>query len=482
MTDWLIRLHLWLARHRWAVAGAVVVFAIAALVLSRRLRLNEDFTDMLPMSNPAIAEQVGALKHVRQAERLFVDVQTTTTNAQELAEAADAMAEALRAISGLADIRDRFDVAELQQVFEQWQAELPTLLNSSDLAALETRLQASEIEKRLAWMKQAMSQPQGLMVKDVVQRDPVGLGDAVAARWRALQAGVGDAQIVGGRISSADGCHVLITAAPSFRSSELEKSPPLIGAVLKAAREVETRFPPGAVRIAATGAHRVALDNATLIRKDASFTSVLATVAVAGLMLAAYRRRWLALLGFAPTAFGVFGALAVFHLSGDLVSAVAIGCGSILIGVTVDYGIYVLYRTDETCPPDRPALARGIVQIVPTLTFGALTTMAAFVVMLMSPVSGHRQLGLFGVVGVALAALFAMLVLPVLVPVGGMKRRGALPVTRVLQRLFAWRPATPAGFTSDDCVFARVLRVVRLRFEAFLADEWCDGGDRKEMN
>lgn len=467
MTDWLIRLHLWLARHRWALAIAVVIFTLAAIFSGQRLRLNEDYTDMLPMSDPAVAGYVEALKHIRQAERLFVDVQTLTTNAAQLAEAADAMTAALREVKGLTDIRDRFDAADLQQVFEQWQTELPTLLNSNELAALESKLQPSEIEKRLAWMKKSMSQPQGLMVKDVVQRDPVGLSDAVAARWRALQAGVGDAQLVAGRITSPDGCHVLISAVPAFRSSELTRSRPLIAAVLETAREVEERFPKGAVRIAVTGAHRSALDNAAVIREDTKRTAGIAVIAVAVLLVSAFRRRWFALLGLLPTVFGALGTMVVFYLTGDPVSAVALGCGSILIGVTDDYGVCMLYYLDDTRPGDRPTLARGIVQLVPMLIFGALTTMAAFFVMLISPVSGHRQLGLFGAVGVALAVLFAVLVLPVFMPTGGAKARGALPVTRMLERLFAWRARRARFVLPLVLVFSVVcgFGLVRLRFD-----------------
>ena len=467
MTDWLIRLHLWLARHRWALATAVVIFTLAAILSGQRLRLNEDYTDMLPMSDPAVAGYVEALKHIRQAERLFVDVQTLTTNAAELAEAADALAAELREVKELTDIRDRFDAADLQQVFEQWQTELPTLLNSNELAALESKLQLSEIEKRLAWMKKSMSQPQGLMVKDVVQRDPVGLSDVVATRWRALQAGVGDAQLVAGRITSTDGCHVLISAVPAFRSSELTRSHPLISAVLGAAREVEGRFPNGVVRVAVTGAHRSALDNATVIREDTKRTAGIAIIAVAVLLVSAFRRRWLALLGLLPTVFGALGTMVVFYLTGDPVSAVALGCGSILIGVTDDYGVCMLYYLDDTRPADRPTLARGIVQLVPMLIFGALTTMAAFLVMLISPVSGHRQLGWFGAVGVALAVLFAILVLPVFMPTGGGKAHGALPVTRILERLFAWRARHARLVLPPMIVFSLVCGIgaVRLRFE-----------------
>ena len=316
-----------------------------------------------------------------------------------------------------------------------------------------------------------MSQPQGLMFKEVAQTDPAGLGDTVSLRLRALQAGTEDARIVAGRITSADGRHVLISATPAFRSSEVKKSAALMDAVLKAARSVESRFPNGSVQIAITGAHRSALDNATMIRQDTTRTSVIATIAVAVLMLAAYRRRWLALLGLLPPLFGALGAVVIFYLTGDPVSAVALGCGSILIGVTVDYGVYVLYHTDDSPPADREQLARAVAQLVPALTFGALTTMAAFLVMFVSPVSGHRQLGLFGAVGVALAALFAMLVLPLFIPAGAAGKVRRLPLTLVMQCLFDWRARRARLMLVLLLLFtgACFASVWRLRFDGDLA-------------
>jgi predicted exporter len=471
MTDLYVKLHLFLARHRVVVLLLVLLFAASSVLLSRRLKLNEDFTDMLPMSVPAIAEQVEALKHVRQADRLFVDVQTTALEPERLTQAADQMHAALREIPELSDFRYNIEATDLREMFEQLQAQLPALLNSNELHGIEGRLQATEIEKRLAWMKKSMSQPQGLMLKDVAQTDPVGLGDVVSLRLRALQAGIGDARIVAGRITSADGRHILISAAPGFRPSETGKSAALVSAVLKSARTVETQFPAGAVRIAITGAHRVALDNTTMIREDSTRTSVVATVAVALLMCAAYRRRWLALLGLAPTVFGVLGALLAFHFTGDVVSAIAIGCGSILVGVTVDYGIYVLYHTDDSPPATRLQLAQAVAQLAPTLTFGALTTMAAFFAMFFSPVSGHRQLGMFGVVGVALAAVFALVVLPLFIPVGAAGSSRVLPLTTVMQRLFDWRDRRALVVLPLLLLFSGlcVAGVARLRFEGDLA-------------
>jgi predicted exporter/SAM-dependent methyltransferase len=471
MTELSIKLHLFLARHRGKVLLGFILFVAAAILMGRKLKLNEDFTDILPMSAPAIAEQVEALKHLRQADRLYLDVATAAPDTERLAAAAEQMIAALRKIPQLTDLRGEINLGDMGAAYEQLSSQMPWLLNANELRALEPRLAPDALEKRLAWLKQAMSQPQGMMFKNVAQTDPAGISDAVTARLRALQTGVGDARIVGGRITSADGCHVLITAAPEFRSSETGKSAALITAMLQAARSVEKAFPAGAVSISVTGAHRAALDNATMIRQDTTRTSVIATIAIAGLIIVACRRPWVALMALLPVLFGALGAVTVFYLTGDLVSSVALGCGSLLIGVAVDYGIYIVYQLDNSPPASREELARAVAGFVPALAFGALTTMAAFFVMLLSPISGHRQLGLFGALGVGLAALLALLILPLFIPVKAAANAGPLPLTRLLQQLSDWRARRPRLIFPALVFFTLVCAVgaSRVKFDGDLA-------------
>ncbi|HPA18574.1 MAG TPA: MMPL family transporter [Verrucomicrobiae bacterium] len=472
MTGHLVQLHLLLARHRVAILCGLLLVVAAALYFGRRLKLNEDFTDILPMSAPAIAEQITALKRVRQADRLYIDVATTDPTAAPPAEAAARLAAALRQIPHLADLRDEIALEELGIAYEELQSRLPDLLDAASLRALEPLLTSDALERRLAWLKQAMIQPQGMMFKNAARIDPAGIGDPISTHLRALQAGTGDARIVDGRITSADGRHVLLYATPDFPPSATAKSARLIPAVLQAARSIESQFPPGALKISITGAHRATLDNALMIRADTTITSFLATLAIAALILFACRRRLLALLALAPVIFGALGATLFFCLTGDIVSAVALGCGSMLIGVTVDFGVYIVYTLDDAAPADRPELARIIAGLCPALLFGALTTMAAFFIMLFSPISGHRQLGIFGLIGVGLAAAFAMLILPLFIPVqrsGGNAR--PLPLTTLLQRVFDWRTRNSRlmlpllALLTLACLFG----LTRLKFDGDLA-------------
>jgi uncharacterized protein len=468
MIDAFVRLHLGLARRKPMVLLLLGVFVLGVVWLIPRLRLEENFTDMLPLSDPAIAGQFEALRHFRQADRLFLDVQTATPDPGLRSAAADRMSALLRQVPGLDDLRDRLEDPDLQEVTTYLRTQIPALLNADDLRALDGRLAPASVEKRLAWFKSALSRPQGLLLADVLRADPVGLSDFVLNRLRTLQTAFGTATLADGRITSADGRHVLLTALPAFPPSDRPRSATLLAAVLKAARTVEAGFPPGSVRIAVTGAHRIALDNATRIERDANLTMAVATLAILGLLLTVYRRRWLAFLTLAPVGFGALFALATLHVMGDRISAIALGCGSILIGITVDYGTYVLYRADDDPPRDRAQLARMAARLAPPILFGALTTLVAFLAMLLSPVAAHRQVGLFAAVAVTGAAFFSLVLLPVLLPVDTQPRVGRpLRLTCAIARCWEWleRRRTPLLLV---CLFGSGLCVVgvsRLRIE-----------------
>jgi predicted exporter/SAM-dependent methyltransferase len=473
MRAFFLQSYLALARYRVGVAAGSFLFALVAVWMGSRLKLSDDYTDMLPMSNQTIARQVEALRYVRQADRLFLDVQTLSGNPEQLNAAADRLHLALEEIPRLGDIRYTIDQNEAREVYDELVARLPELLGTADLKALEERLKPEALRKRLAWFHKTLTQPQGFTLQAMAQADPVGIGDTVMSRLKLLQTGMGGAGINAGRITSADGKHVLLTALPDFPPSSTKESVELLERIGSAIREIEGQFKESGmpqIRIAFTGAHRIALDNATTIKRDSTLTGLLATAAVAALLLAVFRRRLLSLLIFVPMLFGALAAGVVFFLGGDPVSAVALGCGSILVGVTVDYGILVLYSHEDFPATSRRQQGLQMLQMAPTVAFGAITTMAAFLVMFASPVSGHRQLGVFGAVAVGGAAVFALLFLPAFIPLRDSQAPTPLPLTRGISRLFRWRSGHSGAVVLGVALFSAfcLLGLLRLRFDGDL--------------
>ena len=88
-----------------------------------------------------------------------------------------------------------------------------------------------------------------------------------------------------------------------------------------------------------------------------------------------------------------------------------------LIGISVDYAVHVLYGVDR-CGSEINA-RKGIVGLVRRLlapiVLSGCTTLSAFGVLHFSIIPGYRNLGHFGALGIAGAALFSIVVLPPLV-------------------------------------------------------------------
>ena len=348
---------------------------------------------------------------------------------------------------------------------------MPELLGAEDLPGLAAALEADAIESRLRWIRRSLSQAQGLALRPVISRDPLGLATPLWHRLQRTQVGLGAGRIQQGWITSEDGRHILLTAIPRFPASDRKRSERMIQAVLAAAREVEARFSASRVQVSVTGAHRMALDNAAMIRADTARIGVLAMGGVAALLLGVFRRKGLVGVALLPTVAGLFGGGVLLAWVGGEASMVALGCGACLVGITVDYAVHILYHVDRASAADSHALAEVVsAQAFPILA-GAATTAAGFLVLLGSPMAGHRQLGLFAAAGVVVAALFSVLILPLLLRPQGRRETPCTPVlARIMERCWAWlnqKPLVVMVFVVVATILATV-GVARLRFSTDL--------------
>ncbi len=81
---------------------------------------------------------------------------------------------------------------------------------------------------------------------------------------------------------------------------------------------------------------------------------------------------------------------------------------SIVVGIGIDYGIYVLFRYDEErslgLAPDR-ALERTAERAGPGMLLGALTAAGAFLVLVLTDFQGIREFGVVSAIAIAWPAV-----------------------------------------------------------------------------
>lgn len=431
------RLYLWLAAHRRSVLLTTLLISAVGMAISSRMDLEEDILATLPQHDQSVDEYKYTLRKFRHIDRIYIDVGVTNMESEIPGRAADELYTELTNNPAIGRTMYHIELGGQRKITDFLTGALPNLFTDADAKLLAPKLESEAVRKALTERRRQLAGPEGMVLKDIVASDPVGLSGLVLAKVIPLQTGFGDAQVEDGRVVSSDGRHVLLIAEPIFASSNNRKSKVLVADILRVASEVERRFP--GVHVAITGGHRMTVDNAALLESDATRCMFLAMAAMLILCLTAYRRRWLAAVTFLPSLFGTLMAGVVLALGWEHVSVLATGFATIAIGITVDYAIYVIYSLDNAAGLDRVGAGRHIGRLVLPVTVGALTTIAGFLVMTSSPMPGYQQLGVFGGFGVLFSAAFALLVLPLLVPIPKPSSQPPLRLTRWLESFHDWR-------------------------------------------
>jgi len=208
------------------------------------------------------------------------------------------------------------------------------------------------------------------------------------------------------RFVSADGNNALLIAHTPIEITDS-----------RGARELLTHFQglvdavvPAHIEVSLISGHRYSAANAETIRSDLFVVLSCSFLAILALFLL-YLRSWGAFFVFlVPVSVVCLAAVGV-SLVYKNVSAVTIGFGSVLLGVSVDFAVHVYFALRHSkCDP-----AIVLAEVSRPVLFGGLTSLVAFGVLLFSNLPGQRQLAVFSMTGIAASLIMSLITLPHLI-------------------------------------------------------------------
>src|SRR6266481_9095071 len=197
------RLYLWLVSHRPLVIVATILVAIVCVLISSRLDLEEDILGLLPQNDQIVDDYKYTLRKFRQIDRVYFDVGIKESNPEVLGQAADEFYSRISTNSTFTRIMYRLEVSGQRKVLDFLTGALPNLFSEADATALTNKLDPAKIREYLTTMRRKLAGPEGMVLKDVVAADPIGMTGLVMTKVLPLQTGFGDARIEDGRIVSA---------------------------------------------------------------------------------------------------------------------------------------------------------------------------------------------------------------------------------------------------------------------------------------
>lgn len=417
------------------------VFLMVCLLFTLNLSLDKKITSMLPNSDPMVEDFNYIITHIPAAETLYIDIENlqpdnSTPGNKEMEQAADDFFDTISTSPYFSGIVYKFSHESFINLLNLVSTNRLSLLDKNDLAAIESRLSPKQIQEQLIQIKRNLLSPSGMFMADALINDPLRIDELILSKLNAFQKEAFGSQIKGSRIYSKNGRHLLMMASPNFSALDTEKSVGMMK-FLNHARQTITKKYNNKVGIRFSGNHAATLDNSQTIEQDVKRAVSVLTGAIFLIGLLFFRRKTHVMLIFLPTVLSLAFASAVIALTSREVSAIALGCGAILLGITVDFGIHILFHVDHTGGLNPEAVIKRLKR---PISAGACTTMTAFSCLLFSSLPGQRQMGIFAILGIFGAAFFVLFLLKFFIPpVKTQQRNPVISLVKICDKIMSFR-------------------------------------------
>jgi len=399
--------HASLRQRRTLVLTCAATVLVLCLVLGAHLGFENDIMRLLPTDDPVIADYLTALTHFQSLDYLLFDISSAQAPSSEITGVAASLSQHLASSELIGEVHQRIGLDQLAAGYHVLRANRANLFSAAVQRQTADLLDRDRFSARCIEVKKQLLNFPDPVSAGLFRKDPLGIDQLLLGLIPTATGSAPGSHIVDGWMTSSDGTHVLVLAQP--RTTELDSGH---SQALEAAVDAATAASlvgHDTVRIAYLSRYRAALDNERTIKADIRRTLWLSLGAIIVLLGCSFSRLSRLPLLLLPAVLGGavgIGALAVVF---GKVSPVVIGCGSIVLGISIDYAIHLVFRIDHDCQQAVGSITRATARPV---LLAAVTTAVALLSLLASDLPGHRQLGVFASSGVLAAAAASLLLLP----------------------------------------------------------------------
>jgi uncharacterized protein len=383
------------------LAIAVGLVVLLALLGLRSIKLTNDIKVMLPQQEN-ILQTFDFFRKTPLAGNVFVSFEIKDSKEfPKLISAVDQFSASLDT-SMIKSVVTGTDGVISYDGIREFVRLAPQLMSEEELNVLDARLNGPFIHKVIKKLYRDLLSPSGLVMKPVIEQDPLGFQKETLAKLRNLATNMKhNVEIRNGHLISRDGCHALVILETDISITEGVGAKELIRYIEDSLLKLPT-----AVSADLIAGHLHSLSNERVIKRDVFVTIAVASIGFLALFLFLFKDIKALLLFMVPIVSVLISILICSWILGEF-SYIIMGMGALISGIAIDYCIhvYVAMRSGQT-----RQVAMG--EITMPIMIGALTTVCVYSVFLFSRIPGYRELALFTVISILLSLGFAILLLP----------------------------------------------------------------------
>jgi len=381
-----------LTSNQLIVAFWSALVIAAGVILATMLRIDDDLTVFLPSDGAPVEDLLFTRLREGPAARLIL-VAFSGGTLEGRQEASKAAADELM-------IWD-----DLVRVNNGGQAMAPgtfgALFDHRYLLTDHDAFDQGILEASLAARKRQLASPFAKIYEKEATRDPTGQFRKLLVSWRD---GTKPPPQEGGVWVSPDGSRSLLLLETANPGYTLDRQ---IATVIKLEAELGIIAAEHGVSLMMAGTPISTLKARDSVAEEMLVGTAVALALIVGFLFWVYRSWRILALGALPIVTGILLGLVTTLLVFDSIHRITLAFGITLLGVAIDYPLHLFSHAQQN-----EALKTTAGRILPPMLLGALTTVAAFIVLGTGGFAGLAQLAVFISAGLVAAVVTALWVLP----------------------------------------------------------------------
>lgn len=457
----------YLHRHGWMTWTALVSVLAICIFSASSLHFEEDIYAFLPET--ADTQRYSFVtENFSIANEIVINIAMADTSADTdtelLIRVADEVCDSLSKgiiSKHIKKVTSSIDSREISSISSFIASHLPYYLDPDDYEVIRDKIAPENVSRQLLIDREMLGSVAGTFLRGVIQTDPLFFSTDLLKGLDSFRYN-NHYLLVDGHIFTSDSTEAVITVGSFYPSSETAHNKELINALEELSHSISATYG-DAVTISSFGAAYIAVSNAERIKKDSIITISVSVVLILLILTLAYRNLRVTLSLAATLAFGFIFSIGICGAVTDSVSVIAIGMGSVIIGIAANYPLHFLdhrfqgYDNRET-----------IRDIVKPLTIGNLTTVGAFMSLLLISSGAMHDLGLFAAMILVGTILFVLVFLPHILKMKSsgqtredsvlifsglsrihFERNGWIMITMVILTVLFFKTGEETGFDAD---------------------------------
>ncbi|HBC05135.1 MAG TPA: glycerol acyltransferase, partial [Aequorivita sp.] len=309
MGKWFFKVYQFLQKNKIGSALLLLLVLFGLVFLVSKIRFEEDISKLIP-TNSENQDLQKVLKTVNFTDKIIVNIhRSDSSEIEDLTEYASEIVDSLEKNSTqfIKNVRGKVNDGDLQRTMNFVYENLPLFLEKEDYKTISQKLEKDSIVARTEANYRTLISPSGIVSKDIILKDPLGLSFIALKKLRQL--GVTDDFVLkDGFLVSKDEKNILLFITPKFGSSETAENSKFAKQLYSLQNTLNQKYS-GKVKSEYFGAALIAVANAQQIKKDIQFTVGIAMSLLILVFIFFYRKIYVPIILFVPTIFG--GLLAV---------------------------------------------------------------------------------------------------------------------------------------------------------------------------